>query len=182
MSDLRLSNSSTRYDHPGSPNAPAGAAASFAVRGGVDLSFDTVFAPGQFALDDGLHSAVYLSLFTDATARDDDELPETSPGPFPNRRGYWADHLSSRPADRHGSRLWLLRGRPLNRATAARARTYALEALEWIPELGIGTVAVATQIVRRGVLEIDVTITDDAPLPERRFRYLWSAMLEQGVV
>ena len=47
---------------------------------------DIGLARGDLATDDGLRTAVLISLFTDAPARDDDPLP--APG---YRGGWWGD-------------------------------------------------------------------------------------------
>ena len=53
--------------------------------------------------DDSLYTAVVISLFTDARARAEDELPPELDGE--DRRGYWGDGLEGESV---GSRLWLL--------------------------------------------------------------------------
>lgn len=58
---------------------------------------------GDLEGDEGLETAVVISLFTDQRVSDD-ELPveETS------KRGWWADALSEIDQDKIGSKLWLL--------------------------------------------------------------------------
>ena len=51
-------------------------------------------------LDEGLRSAILLSLFSDARAQPGDVAEDEDP------RGYWGDALTE--GDRFGSRLWLL--------------------------------------------------------------------------
>lgn len=180
MPDLRIETRDLRYDDPGT--GIAGSAASHEKRRGADLSFDLTRGHGQFTLDNGLRSAVYLSLFCDALAADSDPLPDAEDsGPFPDRRGYWADFLSPVPGDRYGSRLYLLRGRALNQQTLALARTYALEALRWLETLGIGTPEVEASSPRREVLELVVVIRDQVGRAEKRYRYVWDAMESEGV-
>ena len=65
--------------------------------GAADLA---VNASGALAEDDGLQTAVVLSLFLDARARPDD-------GAEGHRRG-WVG-VAFTPEDRVGSRLWLLK-------------------------------------------------------------------------
>ena len=43
--------------------------------------------------DDGLMTAVIISLFTDARAHDDDPLPDERVGVSSDRRGWWGDCL-----------------------------------------------------------------------------------------
>ena len=78
--------------------------------------------------DDGLETAVLLSLFTDRRAEADDVTDDEE------RQGWWADALDD---DRIGSRLWLLRRTATRPNVAQRAREYAEEALEWLIEDGV---------------------------------------------
>ena len=50
-------------------------------------SADLSILGGDLATDDGLRTAVIISLFTDARARADDPLPEADA----DRRGWWGD-------------------------------------------------------------------------------------------
>ncbi|MEE8218974.1 MAG: phage GP46 family protein [Vicinamibacteria bacterium] len=145
---------------------------------GGDLVVSTRFH--HYEVDNGLRTAVYLSLFTDRLADEDDDLPTDPDAPFPDRRGYWADFLSPIPGDRWGSRLWLLKGRVLTDDVVAEARTYCLEALEWLGILQIATAEVDTR--RNGSrLEIEVVVIDSLTGAERRFSFTWDAMLREGV-
>lgn len=87
---------------------------------------DLVLLNGDLAVDEGLESAVLLSLFTDRRAR---ELPAGELDP----RGWWPDS----PDDRWGSLLWTLTRGKLTRETVERARAYCREALAWAVEDGI---------------------------------------------
>ena len=71
-------------------------------------------------------TAVLVSLFTDALAASDDEIPDKTD----DRRGWWGD-----PAI--GSRLWLLTREKLTLDTAARAETYGRESLQWLIADGV---------------------------------------------
>jgi phage gp46-like protein len=77
-----------------------------------------------------LVTAVYVSLFTDARARDDDTLPSGQA----DRRGWWGDLLDDQPI---GSRLWLLRRAKHERETLRLAQDYIREALRWLETDGI---------------------------------------------
>lgn len=48
---------------------------------------DLAIEGGRLVTDDGLRTAILISLFTDARANDDDPLPE----PGADRRGWWGD-------------------------------------------------------------------------------------------
>lgn len=80
------------------------------------------------SLDDdaGLRRAVEISLFTWRRAEADDPVDDAE------RYGYWGDSYPNEPGDRLGSRLWLLRRRRLDAATARDAEHYVREALQWM--------------------------------------------------
>lgn len=179
MADKRIENRGVRWDDPGA--GIRGQAQSPDSRNGHDATL----VAGQYEPDNGLRTALLLSLFCDALADDDDELPEEQGGEtFPDRRGYWADALSRLgPDDRWGSRLWLLKGETLTSETRTRARRYALEACRWVETMGLGRIAVETELFaeRRGWLVIEVTVTDATKGDIRSFRFLWDSMIREGV-
>lgn len=131
-------------------------------------AFDLAITDGDLATDEGLETAVILSLYTDRRALPEDELPDGNA----DRRGWWCDAYSDRP---HGSRLWLLgREKELDRVLR-RAEEYAREALTWLIEDGI---AVAIEIeaihLRRGVLQLIVGIQrPSGGVLEGRYDYVW---------
>ncbi len=88
---------------------------------------------GALQADDGLQTAVTLSLFTDRLADVGDELP----GAQTNRRGWWGDALASEPGDLIGSRLWLLARSKEQPGVLRRAQEYAQEALQWLLDDGV---------------------------------------------
>ena len=92
--------------------------------------FDWVIKDHDLASDDGLKTAIILSLFTDRRALEDDPLPDGSD----DRRGWWADAFAG---DQIGSRIWLLEREKDTREVVNRARDYAEEALQWLIEDGI---------------------------------------------
>lgn len=116
----------------------------------IDLALDGY----DLATEGGLHTAVIVSLFTDRRAESDDEIPDGSG----DRRGWWAD-----PA--LGSRLWLLARAKETPDTLARARAYAIEALQWLIDDGVATaVDVTAEWAQRFVvgLRVVITLADDS--------------------
>lgn len=93
--------------------------------------FDWAIQRGDLAPDDGLETAIILSLFTDRRALPDDPLPDGSD----DRRGWWADAWAEQGPV--GSRLWLLEREKDTRDVVNRARDYAEEALQWLVDDGI---------------------------------------------
>src|SRR5215469_271639 len=125
---------------------------------------------GTLADDNDLGTAVMLSLFSDRTALPDDVIPDRGP-----IRGWWADTYRDYPI---GSRLWLLWREKQTETVRRRAEEYAREAMQWfIAENIAKTVEVTATWVRRGLLELQVTMTP--PVGERRiFRFpiMWAEM------
>lgn len=139
---------------------------------GEDLSSDWLLAPPQLDTDDGLQTALLLSLFSDRRAEPDDELPDNSG----NRRGWFGDSYAAVAGDRFGSRLWLLYREKQRPVVLQRARDYAREALRWLVEDGIArSVEVDAEFPRQGVLAIAVSVFRPAG-DARRFRFesFWS--------
>lgn len=119
------------------------------------LSSDYELRGGSLAADAGLSTAIVHSLFTDARARDDDELPAGESEP----RGWWGDVLASAEGDRYGSRLWLLRREKQTQETLNKAREIAEEALAWLIEDGIARqIETEAEYIRLGVLALRITV------------------------
>lgn len=141
----------------------------------IDMEHSADLALEQFALatDDGLETAVILSLFSDARANDDDALPIGQT----DRRGWWADAYPVEAGDRFGSRLWLLRAAKQLQQSLNDARQYAEESLAWLVEDGAARkVEVETFIVRDEVMGMIVRIhRPDGTVTPIRFETLWSA-------
>ena len=98
---------------------------------------------------------VWLSLFSNRRAEDDDELPDTNGDPV-NRGGVWFDTFSG---DKFGSRLWLLARSPVNSTTILLARGYAIEALQWMIEDGlVARVDVTASRTGNGTVTLSVTL------------------------
>ncbi|WP_228111732.1 phage GP46 family protein [Zoogloea sp. 1C4] len=163
---------------PGDDEAQGLAPAPLLPRGDVR----TVFQGGEaadyaiesmlLATDEGLTTAVILSLFTDARARMDDPLPHGDT----DRRGYWGDAWPAYPGESMGSRLWLVWPAKQTRENLVRAREYAQEALQWLVTDGIAsTVDVQATNPRDGVLALSVRVLKPAGNAlALRFESLWS--------
>lgn len=142
------------------------------------LTFDWAIIAGDLATDDGLDTAIALSLWTDRLANADDEIPDGSG----DRRGWWGDAylppLLDGTADRIGSRLWLLARALQTLDTAQRAQTYCQEALQWLVDDGVA-VSVTTPLPsfpRLYAMQIVNTIVQQtAPgvTVSRRYTSIW---------
>ncbi len=139
---------------------------------GADLGTDQIPVGIELADDDGLETAVIMSLFTDRRAADDDALPFIDA----DRRGWWGDSYPDVPNDRIGSRLWLLARSKQTQAVLNRAREYAQEALAWLVDDGVASsVTVDAEIVRTGVLGLSIAIQRPrAAVARYRFEKFWT--------
>lgn len=145
-------------------------ALKFSDLGGGDL----LLAGQDLARDDGLESAVLVSLFTDRRA----SLDQLRPGDNRNDlRGWWGDYNPAADGDRTGSHLWLLAREKQTRETLARARQYAEQAMAWMVEDKVARrVDVATEYVRMGVIGIAIDIyRPDGARQSYRYDYEWAA-------
>lgn len=145
-------------------------ALTFTDFGGGDL----VLLGQDLARDDGLESAVLVSLFTDRRAsveqlRDGDNKSDL--------RGWWGDFAPPVEGDKTGSLLWLLSREKQTRETLARGQQYAKQALDWMVEDKVArAVAVQTEYARTGVMLIGVDIDrPDGLRSTYRYDYEWAA-------
>lgn len=103
---------------------------------GRDVEIDLLMVAGDLQLDEGLRTALIVSLLSDRRADPDDVLPigET------DRRGWAGDLLEADPADRIGSKLWLLIPGKQTEATRLKIETAAREAIDWIERDGVAAI------------------------------------------
>jgi phage gp46-like protein len=101
---------------------------------GADLALDGLI----LAEDDGLLTAVLISLFSDRQARADDVLPNADQGDTA-RRGWWADEFNADKSDRIGSHLWLNESAKQLPDVLVRDKQYAQAALQWLVNDGIAS-------------------------------------------
>jgi phage gp46-like protein len=108
------------------------------------LAADLLLGNGQLATDAGMRTAILISLFSDARAADDEELPEAGS----DRRGWWGDAFArearpdagtARDVNRIGSLLWLLSRSKITARVQAQAQQACEEALAWLVRDGIAS-------------------------------------------
>lgn len=134
-------------------------------------SLDIAVELGDLVHDDGLVTAVLVSLLSDGRAPPEAVLPALDSEP----RGWWPDS----PADRFGSLLWLLAREKQTQDTLARAREYTRTALAWMVEDGVATrVLVDTAWAERGMLVIEIKIERGRA---RRWASTWAAVEDVSV-
>lgn len=127
----------------------------------------------DLAVDDGLESAVIVSLFTDRVALPTDPLPDGTA----DRRGHWSDSYLEAVDDKEGSRLWLLAREKVLPEVLRRGEDYAREALKWMLNDGVAKAVIPTAwTTGRGDFNLRVRIVkpDDSDV-EYSYLNLWRA-------
>lgn len=114
---------------------------------------DIEISSGAVQQDDGLASLVYLCLFTDARAAENDVLPDGSS----DKRGWPGDTYLDTA---WGSHLWLLDREKLTNDTRNKAIDYATKALNKLKDAGyIKSVSVTGTIPQLNTLVLNITLT-----------------------
>lgn len=117
-------------------------------------TFDFAISKSDLLIDDGLRTAVTISLFTDKRVSKD----EIQNGQ--EQKGWWGDIFAEVDKDQIGSKLWLLDREKQTTETLAKAEEYAKEALQWMLEDEVASsVDVTASYPSRGILSIGVVIT-----------------------
>ena len=128
---------------------------------------------GNILIDDGLDTAVMISLFTNRRAEPSDKLPGNST----DRRGWWGDSYAQNEGDLIGSRLWLLEGGKLTEDVVNQSRVYADEALQWMTDDGVAHSVTVETFRRDDLLCMIVTIMRSQD-PASRYQRLWEIKLD----
>ena len=131
---------------------------------------------GAVRLDDGLRTAILISLFTDARAPAGAMLPEDGD----DRRGWWGDDLAADGSaagtrDAIGSTLWMLRRAKVTPITINQAREATSAALGWLLRDGVAS-ALSVEVEAQGqTLAIGVVIDRPEGPARQRFDFAWDA-------
>ena len=114
--------------------------------------FDLQIKNDDLEGEDGLRTAVTISLFTDARADADEADPIT------DLRGWWGDMLLTN--DVTGSKLWLLDREKQVPETLTKAQQWASDALQWLIEDGVAeSIDVTASFPTSGALSLIVSLT-----------------------
>ena len=134
----------------------------------IDGSFDLEIKNGDVVRDDGLETAVTISLFTDRRVTE-----EEKPYLANSKRGYWGDLFSEIDGDKMGSRLWTLEREKRTTEVLRRAEDYTREALQWLIDDGVVlSISAIASYDNNKFINIDVKIIK--PLGnESRYKILW---------
>ena len=136
--------------------------------------FDIAVVDGLLAVDEGLTSAVILSLFTDAYATTD-EL--TAFGmPLDDHRGCWADGILDDEPGGVGSKLWLLSRALRNDESLAFGQVEAQRCLQWLvdDEIAERVTVSAAWWKSTGFMALDIRIYKPGEL-EPSWAAVWAA-------
>ena len=131
---------------------------------------------GDLLTDEGLETAVLISLYTDKRASDDDPLLDDR---NQDKRGWWGDMVEPFVEGVEiGSRLWLLSREKTSTNIYEKVRRYVDEALHWLLEDGVAT-KIETKVERQNTpandtlaLEIGIYRTDGR-LVALNYSYQW---------
>jgi phage gp46-like protein len=123
---------------------------------------------GDLAKDDGLQTAVTISLFTDQRVSEDELPPEEK-----SKRGWWADSFPVTDQDKIGSKLWLLERVKRTAETLRKFEDYSREALNWLIEDGVAeTIEVSASYDEDNQLVAAITIKKPKGRTSR-YQLLW---------
>lgn len=116
------------------------------------LEGDLLFGNNDLTMDNGLTTAVIISLFTDRRADKNDILPDID---SKDRRGWWGDLTSEFPNDKIGSRLWLLERSKTLPEVLEKVKLYCFEALQWMIDDGV-VAKIEVEVERQGSVETPI--------------------------
>lgn len=128
----------------------------------------------DLATDDGLRTAVILSLFLD---READSVSQVTDGSG-WKRGWWGDAYAPEPGDKIGSLLWLLDRSTNNPKVLPAAESYASNSLQWLLDDKVAlSVDVGAEFLSGGAgLALNVEITrPNVGASKFRFASVWVA-------
>lgn len=115
----------------------------------MEMNGDFTVGDGDIVNENGLETAVIISLFTNRRANDDDALPDPT---SVDKQGWWGDQASPDVEnDRIGSRIWIFLDRAKTTPeTLVQVKQAAEEALQWLIEDKVA-VKVEVETERAGV-------------------------------
>lgn len=145
--------------------------------GTVEREADLVLEGADLKVDNGLNSAILVSLFTNARADQDARLPTEDS----DRRGWWGDSFAPVEGDQIGSLMWLLRRETLTEQLRAQAGREAERALQWLIEDGIAAeLEITSEIQKPGWLLLQVIVVrPDASRVEFQHAFVWEGVASE---
>lgn len=147
----------------------------------IALLFDPIDGPdiaidgAGIQLDEGLRTAILISLFTDARAPDAAVLPHEDA----DRRGWWGNGFPTETDAREselGGLLWLLEREKITPAAIARARDAAYAALRWfVTDRIASAIRINIEVQQRKRLALSVELDRPTGPARQRYDFLWEA-------
>lgn len=134
----------------------------------VDNCFDLRIKEGDLEADNGLETAVAISLFTDKRVSEEDR-----PDLEKDQRGWWGDMFPEVDLDKIGSRLWTLDRSKTNNETLRRSEELCKEALNWMLEDGLASAIIINSEYNDSknlIVDIEISRPDK---DSERFSVLW---------
>lgn len=134
--------------------------------------WDLRLEDGDFIGDDGLETAIAISLFTDRRVSVE-QLPAFSQ----DRRGWWGDMIPVVEEDQIGSRIWTLNRAKIVNETLRLHEDYARESLQWLIEDGVADAIIANASYNS---EFHLILDLQIQRPENtrtRFNIIWDNQL-----
>lgn len=135
---------------------------------------------GDLVSDEGLETAVMISLFSDKRVSEE-ELPTG----ITDRAGWWGDMFAEPATDRTGSKIWTV----LNRGKAtdeniALLETEVYDSLKWMVEDGVAESVIAfAELDDDGIVQFGADILKPGEAESNRFGFLWDGQeLRRGSV
>lgn len=126
---------------------------------------DIVLADDDLLVGNDLQTAVLVSLFSDG--RDDTRSID--------KRGWWSDFNNS-----FGSLLWLLDEEKTTLQTAARAKSYCQNALQWLIDQKIASkLDILTELVKPFGMVITIYIYRGS---NKKYDYAWNDILDVNYI
>lgn len=133
------------------------------------VSYDIEFLNGEFTLEEGLETAVHMSIYTDRRASDDDVLDDPD-----DKRGWWGDQFES---DEIGSKRWQLYRQKITDQTLALLGQYDRDALQWMIDDGVvKDIKVVVERYDRTTVSEEIQIYySDGKSVAFKFKTVWEA-------
>lgn len=130
--------------------------------------FDLFIENDDFVADNGLETAVVISLFSNRRV-----TPEQLPDLITDRQGWWGDMIADVEGDQIGSRLWTLERSKRTVETLRLFEDYTREALDWMIEDGIANeISVTAEYDENGKLVASLRLVRPNDV-DARFSVLW---------
>lgn len=142
----------------------------------IRIVWDEAVSRGDWKMDGAdlltggdLATAMLVSVFTDAMAAPDDEIPDGTGDP----RGWWGDQFA--PGKPIGSKLWLLERAKQTQETLNRAYDYLTDCLQWLIDEGVvARFAINVEWVREAFLGAQIVAYSPSGNALHTGKYLWA--------